>query len=450
LFCIKESRKDVPAAARLGYRDLGWAGAASTITSLLSSLFRRREVFSPEHVVTALYRGILEREPDSDGFRLNVKLLRSGRALERVIRSFVISPEFRSRILAGFVPVTHVATALYRGILEREPDSDGFRLNVKLLRSGQALERVIRSFVISPEFRSRILAGFVPVTPLPDLRASLPGSYETQSVGGVPMTVYLARTDADIALMASLIDRHRFYDRFGVWSPVIDHDKKISAAIVRGLGARSCFELGCFTGSVISLLANAGVSVLGAEVSHLAFAFAQPNIREAMIFGDLLTLDIDRRFDVVLCMDVLEHVSPLQLDYYVEKLLSLIEEDGYIYLNAPMWGKDHVFGVFEEPYLEEWLTVGGQSYWRHWPCDDKGWPIHGHLVWASAHWWERKFRDYGLVRDTVIEQVIHQNLATFFEQAKGRRCLFVLRRPDNRRSSAAVAAAVHSALANCH
>jgi SAM-dependent methyltransferase len=392
LFCIKESRKDVPAAARLGYRDLGWAGAASTITSLLSSLFRRREVFSPEHVVTALYRGILEREPDSDGFRLNVKLL----------------------------------------------------------RSGQALERVIRSFVISPEFRSRILAGFVPVTPLPDLRASLPGSYETQSVGGVPMTVYLARTDADIALMASLIDRHRFYDRFGVWSPVIDHDKKISAAIVRGLGARSCFELGCFTGSVISLLANAGVSVLGAEVSHLAFAFAQPNIREAMIFGDLLTLDIDRRFDVVLCMDVLEHVSPLQLDYYVEKLLSLIAEDGYIYLNAPMWGKDHVFGVFEEPYLEEWLTVGGQSYWRHWPCDDKGWPIHGHLVWASAHWWERKFRDYGLVRDTVIEQVIHQNLATFFEQAKGRRCLFVLRRPDNRRSSAAVAAAVHSALANCH
>jgi SAM-dependent methyltransferase len=392
LFCIKESRKDVPAAARFGYRDLGWAGAASTITSLLSSLFRRREVFSPEHV----------------------------------------------------------ATALYRGILEREPDSDGFRLNVKLLRSGQALERVIRSFVISPEFRSRILAGFVPVTPLPDLRASLPGSYETQSVGGVPMTVYLARTDADIALMASLIDRHRFYDRFGVWSPVIDHDKKISAAIVRGLGARSCFELGCFTGSVISLLANAGVSVLGAEVSHLAFAFAQPNIREAMIFGDLLTLDIDRRFDVVLCMDVLEHVSPLQLDYYVEKLLSLIEEDGYIYLNAPMWGKDHVFGVFEEPYLEEWLTVGGQSYWRHWPCDDKGWPIHGHLVWASAHWWERKFRDYGLVRDTVIEQVIHQNLATFFEQAKGRRCLFVLRRPDNRRSSAAVAAAVHSALANCH
>jgi hypothetical protein len=344
----------------------------------------------------------------------------------------------------------HVAAALYHGILERDPDSAGFRDNVKLLRAGQALERVIRSFITSPEFRSRALEGFVPVAPLPNLRASIPGKYETQSVAGAPMTVYVARTDADIALMASLIDKHRFYDRFGVWSPVIDQDKEISAAIVRSLGARSCFELGCFTGSVMSLLADAGVSVLGAEVSHLAFAFAQPNIREAMIYGDLLTLDIDRRFDVVLCMDVLEHISPLQLDRYIEKLLSLIDGDGYIYLNAPMWGRDHVFGVFEEPYLAEWLAVGDQSCWRHWPCDDKGWPTHGHLVWASANWWNRKFCDHGLVRDTVIEQAIHQDLAAFFEQARGRRCLFVLRRPSNRRSSATIAAAVHSALANGH
>ena len=344
----------------------------------------------------------------------------------------------------------HVATALYRGILEREPDSAGFRDHLKLLRSGQTLQRVIRSFITSPEFRSRALEGFVPVTPLPDLRASIPGGYETQAVAGAPITVYIARTDADIALMASLIDRHRFYDRFGVWSPVIDHDKEITASIVRGLGARSCFELGCFTGSVISLLADAGVSVLGAEVSHLAFAFAQPNIREAMIFGDLLALDIDQRFDVVLCMDVLEHINPLKLDHYIEKLLTLMDGDGYIYLNAPMWGKDRVFGVFEEPYLEEWLTVGDRSYWRHWPCDDKGWPIHGHLVWASADWWERKFREHGLVRDTAIEQAIHQDLATFFEQARGRRCLFVLRRLGNRRSSTTIAAAMHSALANGH
>jgi len=353
----------------------------------------------------------------------------------------------RSKRRARFSP-KYVATALYRGILDREPDLAGFAEKIALLRSGRELEEVIRIFICSPEFRSQFTQSLVPPAPMHELRAAIPDRYETQLVRGAPITVYVARTDADITLMASLIDRHRFYDRFGVWSPVIDLDKEITAAIVRGLGARSCFELGCFTGPVLSLLADSGVTVLGAEVSHLAFAFAYPNIREAILFGDLLTLDIDRRFDVVLCMDVLEHVSPLRLDQYVQKILSIVDDDGYVYLNSPMWGRDRTFGVFEEPYLEEWIAVGDKAYWRHWPCDEKGWPIHGHLVWASADWWERKFLDYGLVRDTEIEQAIHQNLATFFELAMGRRSLFVLRRATNRRSSAMTAAAVHAALAS--
>jgi hypothetical protein len=147
-------------------------------------------------------------------------------------------------------------------------------------------------------------------------------------------------------------------------------------------------------------------------------------------------------------MDALEHVSPLLLDAYIERIASLVDQDGYVYLNSPMWGPDRTFEVFEEPYLEEWRCVGEASYWRHWPCDEKGWPLHGHLVWASPTWWERKFRDYGLVRDTAIEQAIHQELATFFKQAVGRRCLFVLRRAGNRRSVATIAAAVRTALAN--
>jgi SAM-dependent methyltransferase len=385
--------------------------------------------------------------------KARTSLAQGGQAVRRVrdissatakfLLGFVSS---RFRPGGGFSP-EQVVTALYRAILDREPDVAGFEHNVNGLRFEQSLERMIRSFVASPEFRSQFARSVVPPAPVPDLKTLIPGRYETQLVGTAPMTVYVARSDADISLMASLIDQHRFYDRFGVWSPAIDRDKEITAAIVRGLGARSCFELGCFTGPVISLLADGGISVLGTEVSHLALAFAYPNVRNAIIFGDLLTLDIDRRFDVVLCMDVLEHVSPLTLDQYIEKILSILDKDGYVYLNSPMWGKDRTFGIFEEPYLEEWLTAADGAYWRHWPCDDRGWPLHGHLVWASADWWERKFRDHGLVRDATIEHAIHQNLAAFFEQARGRRCLFVLRRLNNRRSSATTAAGIHEALA---
>lgn len=346
----------------------------------------------------------------------------------------------------GELAPERVATALYRGILEREPDLPGLAEKAERLRSGDFLEQVIRTFVGSPEFRSRYARTLIPEFELPDLTAAMPDRFQTQTVHGHPMTVYVADDDCDMTAMAARIEKHRFYDRFGVWSPVIDFDKEVTATIVRGLGAQSCFELGCFTGPVLSLLADSGVDVLGAEVSHLAFALAYPNVRDAMLYGDLLNLQIDRVFDVLLCLDVLEHVNPLLLDDYISKLGSVLGPDGYLYLNAPMWGCDRIFGMFEEPYLDEWLAVGDAANWRHWPCDARGWPIHGHLVWASSPWWERKFEQHGLVRDIAVESAVHRVLEPLYEGARGRRCIFVLRRPTSRRSSAADAEAVGRAL----
>jgi len=339
-----------------------------------------------------------------------------------------------------------IATSLYRGMLGRDAEPAGLNGVAGQLRCGAPLEQLVQGFISSPEFRARMIRSLAPAVELPDLTRLMPDHYELPMGPGSP-TLYVAKSDADISLMEGLIQKHRFYDRFGVWSPVIDLDKMITAAIVRGLGARSCFELGCFTGPVLSLLAESGLEVAGLEVSHSAFAFAYPNIRDAMIFGDLLTAAIDRPFDVVLCMDVLEHLSPLRLDEYVARIGSILQDGGYIYLNSPMWGFDQVFGIAGEQNLQAWQSIGDASYWRHWPCDDRGWPEHGHLVWASPNWWTTKFAAHGLDREPAIEQVIQHRLATFFESAPGRRSLFVLRHRENRASSASTAAAVDAALA---
>ena len=339
-----------------------------------------------------------------------------------------------------------IATSLYRGMLGREPEAAGLTEAAGQLRRGAPLEQLVEGFISSPEFRARMIRSLAPAVELPDLTQAIPEHYERSAEPGSP-TLYVAKSDVEISLMETLIRQHRFYDRFGVWSPVIDLDKMITAAIVRGLGARSCFELGCFTGPVLSLLAETGIEVAGLEISHSAFAFAYPNIRNCMTFGDLLTAQIDRRFDVVLCMDVLEHLSPLRLNEYIGKIASIVAESGYIYLNSPMWGCDEVFGIAGEQNLPAWRAIGDASYWRHWPCDDRGWPEHGHLVWASPKWWTTKLAAHGLDRDTAIERVIHHHLATFFELAPGRRSLFVLRHRKNPASSAATAAAVDAALA---
>ena len=66
---------------------MDWCGTVDRMTSLFSSLLRRRGSLAPERVAIALYRGILERKPDVAGFAEKVELLRSGQTLERVIRS---------------------------------------------------------------------------------------------------------------------------------------------------------------------------------------------------------------------------------------------------------------------------------------------------------------------------------------------------------------------------
>ena len=245
------------------------------------------------------------------------------------------------------------------------------------------------------------------------------------------MVIFSAREDEDFGFMESLIIKNRYYDSFGVWAPKIDLDKRVTAAIVTGLGARSCLEIGCFSGPVLSLLTEQGVDVCGVEISHLAFILAYPNIYEKIRYGNLLDLQFDRKYDLFLCMDILEHISPLSLDRYIERIVELLNHNGYVYINSPMFGADDVFGEPFSAYLPEWKSAGTEVFWRHLHCDEKGWPLHGHLVWADPNWWESLFRRHGLVRDREIEKIIQATLAPFFDKiAPARRSSFVLRRND--------------------
>jgi hypothetical protein len=174
---------------------------------------------------------------------------------------------------------------IYLGIFERSPDIGGFESAITALRKGAPLSDIIRNMVASEEFASRNKTALAPSIVLPDLTTLYPDKYVRK---GPDSAIFNASSDDDFKLMESLIVRNRYYDSFGVWAPKIDLDKRVTAAIVRGLSAQSCFELGCFTGSVLSLLAEQGVDVCGVEVSHLAFLLAHANVHEKIRFGNLL------------------------------------------------------------------------------------------------------------------------------------------------------------------
>ena len=75
---------------------------------------------------------------------------------------------------------------------------------------------------------------------------------------------------------------------------------------------RRVLELGCSTGYMTQWLAAAGCDVTGVEVSPEAAEEARQWAQEVVV-GDLDSLDLeaqfgDRRFEAVLCGDVLEHL----------------------------------------------------------------------------------------------------------------------------------------------
>lgn len=404
-------------------------------------------------VIESLYQGILGRQADKDGLLAYTDALRSGTPLAHIISQMLTSEEY-TRHLHSLTQSSNLAfssadivNALYDGILGRKADARGLEAYTEALERGTPLSHIMSSLLSSEEYKSRLSTSpdtVIPTLKLPDLTSIYKTKYirtDDQSA------IFEVSSDDDFRLLETLILEHRYYDSFGVWNPNIDLDKKITAAIVQGLGARTCVELGCFSGPVLSLLHDQGIDVCGIEISHLAFTLAYPNIHRKLRYGTLLSVNLDIQYDVFLGMDILEHLNPLQLDEYVARIATLVKRDGFVYINSPMFGEDRIFGSVFPEYLPEWRTSGRDSFWRHIHCDAKGWPMHGHLVWAHPSWWENLFLRHGLVRDAAIENTIHNLLKPFFDKhAPARRSFFVLRHAASDKSTEKVSVQLRSLL----
>jgi hypothetical protein len=101
--------------------------------------------------VTRLYENFLQRQPDTVGLANWVDALQSGGETgANVVKGFVLSPEYMSRPLSN----SDYVTALYRVIFSREPDSLGLNAWVSILENGCTNKKVLSGFVNSDEFRN--------------------------------------------------------------------------------------------------------------------------------------------------------------------------------------------------------------------------------------------------------------------------------------------------------
>jgi SAM-dependent methyltransferase len=83
-------------------------------------------------------------------------------------------------------------------------------------------------------------------------------------------------------------------------------------------------DLGAATGYVLAPLYQAGVDVLGVDISDSSKAYAEmaaPGLGERIIYGDLNEpLSLKKRHDVAVCIEVLEHLRPESADIAVRSV----------------------------------------------------------------------------------------------------------------------------------
>jgi 2-polyprenyl-3-methyl-5-hydroxy-6-metoxy-1,4-benzoquinol methylase len=306
---------------------------------------------------------------------------------------------------------------LYRIFLGREPDPGGFQDYLSALNAGVPPHELVAALLHSEEYLARRRAEIIPQTRLPNLKEISPYNFEQDC--------YLAVDETRINSMEQLIATHHYYDNLGVWGSMIDFDKTTMAQLVQCTGATNCLEIGCFNGPVLSVLHERGLEVTGVEVSHLAFIIAFPNIRNALVYGDLLDIKLSKKFDCILLLDIMEHLNPLKINRYVRRLGELLQPNGLIIMNSPMFGDDPIFGTAFQQDRPQWQAIGNQDFFKHWPCDAMGWPLHGHMIWASPEWWTRQFANCDLIRKNKVERSIQDVLGSYFEKAPARRSLTV-------------------------
>jgi hypothetical protein len=239
--------------------------------------------------------------------------------------------------------------------------------------------------------------------------------------------VFDAAESSDFDWLERAIIQYGYYEHAGVWNFGVDVDKRVVAEMVAAFAPERALELGCAAGAVIECLGALGVSADGVEISSMAIAQASASVRERIHHGDLLALDLLPIYDMAFGLDVFEHLNPNRLDAYIERLVQLTRPDSYLFCNIPAFGHDSIFGTVFPFYIDGWREAAASGrFFSTIHVDDLGFPLHGHLTWASADWWVQRFEHRGFRRDVAIEREFHRKYDDYFDKrSRARKAFFV-------------------------
>jgi len=105
-------------------------------------------------------------------------------------------------------------------------------------------------------------------------------------------------------------------------------------------GKENILDVGCGVGTIDFFMANKGKKVTGIDISYKAITLCKANAkllnlsgRLDFFSGDFLSLRISGKFDLIICIEVLEHIKEDNL--VIKKIYELLARNGVLILSVP-------------------------------------------------------------------------------------------------------------------
>ena len=164
---------------------------------------------------------------------------------------------------------------------------------------------------------------------------------------------------------------HRWWDPDSEFGPLHAINPLRLAWIdgLAGLGGKRVLDIGCGGGILADSMARKGASVLGIDLSTKALRVAQlhameaatPNVEYREISAEGLAAELPGAFDVVTCMEMLEHVP--RPESVVQAAASLVKPGGWVFFSTiNRNAKAFMLAIVGAEYVLNMLPRGTHEY----------------------------------------------------------------------------------------
>ena len=126
-------------------------------------------------------------------------------------------------------------------------------------------------------------------------------------------------------------------------------------------------DVGCGGGLLSEPMARLGAKVIGIDASKNNIEVAKTHLKKSNLKVEYLCsspekiLNLGKRFDVILNMEIVEHVD--NLDLFIKKSSSLLNSNGVMFvatINKTL--KSYLFAIIGAEYVLKWLPIGTHQW----------------------------------------------------------------------------------------